>query len=155
MTAVILLFVVGVVLLASDVFVTSFFLGTLGGLAMLGGCVQAYREFGALGAGAAAVVAVVLLGVTIYLELVVLPKSRFGRGLIVQSTAGTTSQPELATAAQVVGRPAQSLTVLAPSGYVLVEGRRYEAFCQSGHVPKGAALRVVGVDNFRLIVSKT
>jgi membrane-bound serine protease (ClpP class) len=53
----------------------------------------------------------------------------------------------------VVGRPAEALTTLAPSGYVAVDGRRYEAFCQSGHAAKGATLRVVGVDNFRLIVS--
>jgi membrane-bound ClpP family serine protease len=37
---------------------------------------------------------------------------------------------------------------------VLVEGRRYEAFSRSGHVTKGSALQVVGLDNFRLIVSQ-
>jgi membrane-bound ClpP family serine protease len=43
--------------------------------------------------------------------------------------------------------------MLSPSGYVRVDGRRYEAFCQSGQVPMGAALEIVGADNFRLIVS--
>jgi membrane-bound ClpP family serine protease len=55
----------------------------------------------------------------------------------------------------VVGKPATADTTLAPSGYVLVDGRRYEAFCRSGHVAKGEVLRVIGADNFRLIVSKT
>ena len=71
-----------------------------------------------------------------------------GRGLVVQSTVSSTSQPLLAATAAVVGKPAEALTTLAPSGYVLVEGRRYEAFCQSGHVAKGTALRVHGRGQF-------
>jgi membrane-bound ClpP family serine protease len=54
-----------------------------------------------------------------------------------------------------VGKAAEAITPLVPSGYVLVEGRRYEAFSQSGHATKGATLRVVGLDNFRLIVTKS
>jgi membrane-bound serine protease (ClpP class) len=50
---------------------------------------------------------------------------------------------------------AEAETPLVPTGYVRVEGRRYEAFCPAGHVAKGAMLRVAGQDNFRLIVTKT
>ena len=46
-------------------------------------------------------------------------------------------------------------SLLAPGGYVRIEDRRYEAFCRSGHAAVGARLKVVGLDNFRLIVSKT
>ena len=45
--------------------------------------------------------------------------------------------------------------MLSPSGYIRVEGKRYEAFCQSGQAPAGTPLEVVGADNFRLIVSPT
>jgi membrane-bound ClpP family serine protease len=154
MTTIVLLFLVGIVLLAGDVFVTSFLLAVLGAVAMFAGCVFAYQDYGVFGAGLATGVALVLLAVTIYVELVVLPKTRFGRGLVVQSTVSSTSQPLPADTAAVVGKPAEALTTLAPTGYVRVEGRRYEAFCQSGHVPKGTALQVTGVVNFRLIVSK-
>jgi membrane-bound ClpP family serine protease len=155
MTAVILLFLVGVVLLAADVFAASFLLAILGGVLMLIGCVVAYQVMGATAAGVATLAAVALLGVTIYLELIVLPRTRFGRGLVVEAKVDATSQPPVAPSEAVVGRNAEALTTLAPSGYVAVEGRRYEAFCQSGHAAKGTPLRVVGVDNFRLIVSKT
>ena len=121
---------------------------------MLGGCVVAYRDFGLAGAVAAAVAAAILLGATVYFELVILPKTRFGRGLVVHSTSGATSQPPLA-AADIVGQDALAITTLAPSGYVTVEGRRYEAFCQSGHAAVGARLRVIGLDNFRLIVTQS
>ena len=45
--------------------------------------------------------------------------------------------------------------MLSPSGFIDIDGRRYEAFCQSGQVPAGTALKVTGADNFRLIVSQT
>jgi len=152
-TEILLLFLAGIALLAADVFVTSFILAAVGGVAMLGGCALAYRGYGALGATLAAAAAVALLGGTVYFELFILPKTRLGRGLVVHSTQTATSQPPVASADAVIGRAAEALTTLAPSGYVMVDGRRYEAFCQSGHAAKGAVLRVTGADNFRLIVS--
>ena len=154
MTLILLLFIVGIMLLAADIFVSSFVMAAVGGVAMVAGCVIAYRDFGILAAGLAAVTALVLLGGAIYIELVLLPKTRVGKGLVVESTSGSSSQPPLAKDAAVVGKQAIADTTLAPSGYVLVDGQRYEAFCRTGHVARGAALRVVGMDNFRLIVAK-
>lgn len=154
MNAIILLFLLGVLLLAAEVFMPGAVLGLFGGAAMVAGCIVAFREFGTVGGAMATALALVLLGLTLYLELVWLPKSRFGKKLVVQSASDATSQPPLAHPATVVGKPAEAVTTLAPSGYVLVDGKRYEAFCQAGHVPKGSTLRVVGLDNFRLIVTK-
>jgi membrane-bound ClpP family serine protease len=153
MTGILILFLVGVVLLALDVFASSFILAVGGAGVMFAAAAVAYRDFGAAAAGGAALAALALLVLTIYLELVVLPRTAFGRGLVVHSTTGAAQAP-LAVAEAVVGWEATALTTLAPSGYVLVEGKRYEAFCQSGHADKGAVLRVTGIDNFRLIVSK-
>ena len=47
----------------------------------------------------------------------------------------------------------KTLTMLSPSGYVLVNGQRYDAFCQNGQVPAGTQLEIIGADSFRLIVS--
>jgi membrane-bound serine protease (ClpP class) len=99
----------------------------------------------------AGVAAVALLGGAIYIELVLLPKTRLGRGLVVESTSGSTPA---APSASLVGKPATADTTLAPSGYVLVDGIRYEAFCRTGLAARGDGLRVIGMDNFRLIVSK-
>lgn len=154
MNAILLLFLLGVLLLAGEVFLPGAIMGILGALCMAAGCVISFLELGAGGGVIATVVAVALLGVTLYLELVWLPQTRFGRKLVVQSTVDATSQPPLADKEAVVGKAAEAMTPLVPSGFVLVEGRRYEAFSQSGHIAKGAALRVVSLDNFRLIVTK-
>ncbi len=155
MNAILILFLLGVVLLAGEVFVPGAVLGILGAISMFAGCVISFLQLGTGYGMLATVVALALLGLTLYVELVWLPKTRFGRKLIVHATVDATSQPPLADKAAVVGKAAEAMTALVPSGFVLVEGRRYEAFSQSGHVPKGAILRVSGLDNFRLIVTKS
>ena len=155
MNAILILFLLGVLLLAGEVFLPGAIVGIFGALCMLAGCVFSFMQLGTGYGMLATAVALALLGLTLYVELVWLPKTRFGRKLIVESTVDATSQPPLADKAQVVGKMGEALTALVPSGYVLVEGRRYEVFSQSGHVAKGTTVRVAGLDNFRLIVTKT
>lgn len=154
MNLILLLFLLGALLLAGEVFVPGAILGVIGAVCMFAGCGLSFARFGVSGGLLATAIALALLGLMLYVELIWLPKTRLGKKLIVQSKVDATSQPALAQSAEVVGKVAEAVTPLVPSGYVLVEGRRYEAFSQSGHVPKGAPLRVVGLDNFRLIVTK-
>lgn len=154
MTAVVLLFIVGVMLLGAEVLLPGAVAGIIGGIALLLGSVLAFSEFG-LGIGLlATLAALALVGAMLYVELVWLPRTRVGRDLVVQSTIDAQSQPPIASA-DVVGQRATALTTLAPSGFVTVGGKRYEAFCRSGLAARGAELTVVGLDNFRLIVSET
>ncbi len=155
MTAIVLLFIVGTLLLAGEVFLPGGVAGTIGAVGLLAGCWLAFSEYGPGIGSLATAAACVLLALALYVELVWLPRSKIGRGLIVQWTNTGQSQPPPAEAAKVVGLPAVALTTLAPSGYVSVAGRRYEAYCRSGHATRGAALTVEGVDNFQLIVSET
>lgn len=152
MNAIIILFLTGALLLAAEVFLPGAIAGIMGALALLTGSILSFREFGFGGGLVASAAAVTLVALMLYIELVVLPKTSFGRKLVVQATVDATSQPPPAHLEAVMDKPAEALTTLAPSGYVLIDGRRYEAFCRSGHAAKGAALRVVGMDNFRLIV---
>lgn len=154
MNAILLFFLIGVILLAAEIFLPGAVAGILGALSMAAGCVISFVLFGPGGGTIATVVALILLGLTLYLELVWLPNTSFGKKLIVQAKVVAVSQPPLANPGMVVGKTAEALTTLSPSGYVLVEGRRYEAFCRSGQVPKGTMLRVIGIDNFRVIVTQ-
>lgn len=154
MTTVVLLFSLGIVLLVFEVFVPGGVLGVLGGFAMLGGCATAFYQFGPSGGGLAVGLALAVLGAALYAEFVLLPRTRWGKKLFLQQAVDATSQPPPAEADKVVGRLVEAVTTLAPSGYVLLDGRRYEARSQSGLVAKGATVRVVAVDNFHLIVSQ-
>lgn len=154
MTLIVLLFLVGTLLLAGEVFLPGGIVGTLGGVALIAGCWLAFTDHGAGIGSLATVAALTLVALALYLELVWLPRTRVGRDLVVGATIDSQSQPMPAVAREVVGKAAVALTSLLPSGYVSVEGRRYEAYCRSGHAIRGASLQVVGVDNFRLIVTE-
>ena len=155
MNAIIILFVIGALLMAAEIFLPGAIAGIIGAIALLAGSLLSFREFGLAGGLVATFGAVALVGLMLYLELIVLPRTAFGRRMVVQATVDATSQPPLADLAAVLDKPGEAITTLAPSGYVLIDGRRYEAFCRSGLVAKGAPVRVVGVDNFRVIVTQS
>jgi membrane-bound ClpP family serine protease len=151
---ILLLFLLGLVFLFFEVFTPGPIFGILGGLTLIGGSTMAFINYGAHGALLAALSAIAAVGATLYAELVWLPKTRFAQKLSIKSTSGSINRQLPVPPGEVVGKAAEALTTLAPSGYVLVEGRRYEAFSQSGHVARGEQLLVAGVDNLRLIVTK-
>jgi len=154
MSAVLILFVVGIVCLVLEFFAPGVVLGVLGGISMVAGCVLAFVNLSATWAALVVIAAFVVLGVFLYAEFVILPKSRFGKKFFLAGgDRSKTSQPMLAEKEDVVGKMCVTLTALAPSGYVQLDGKRFEAFSQSGFAAKGEALRVVSLDNFRLIVT--
>ncbi len=153
MTAIVLLFLTGALLLTAEVFLPGAIAGIVGAVALVAGSVLAFTNYGPTLGTLACLGAAVLIGAMLYVELVWLPKTKFGRRLVVEATVD--AQATVAASREVIGKSASALTTLAPSGIVAVDGRRYEAFSRSGHAARGATLTVVDVDNFRLIVSET
>ncbi len=154
MTLVITLFAVGVLLVAIEVIVPGGVLGILGGIALLAGVVTSFVQFGVAGGSLATGVALLIGALTIYLEFVLLPKTRLARKFSLAETVAGTSQPPPADRDAVLGRECVAVTTLAPSGYVELDGKRYEAFCRSGYAEMGTPLRIVDLDTFRLVVTK-
>lgn len=153
MELIVLLFLLGIVLLVAEVFMPGAVLGIIGAVSMIAGCVVSFSQFGAPGGLLATAAALLLLGVALWLEFRVIPRSRLGRHLFIRETVSSTSQAPVGNDS-MVGNEGDTLTVLAPSGYVMVGGRRYEAFSNSGHLEAGTRIRVAGHDTFRLIVTK-
>jgi len=152
-TTILVLFGIGVLMLSLEIFLPGGVLGVAGGLTMLVATWLAFRAHGAMGGALGLLAAGGLTALTFYLELVVLPRTRLGRGLVLSSeVTGRASQPGDAS---LIGRPCEAATALAPSGFVIVDGRRHEAFSRDGFIEAGTQLVVHGADNFRLIVSKS
>ena len=152
-TAVIVLFAAGLVLLGLEVIVPGAVLGIAAVVALLAGVAVAWVEHGSSGgllALAAAVFAVIAL---LYFEFCILPRTRIGRRMFLNKAIDGASQPPVAAnAADVVGREAVAVTALGPTGIVQIDGRRYEARCDSGFAEAGARLRVARVETFQLVV---
>lgn len=153
MNAIVILFVAGVMLLGFEVFVPGAILGILGGVALLAGVIVAFTVYGSSGGLVALGGALALTAALLVVEFVWLPRTAFGQRFFLRAQISSTSQPPLGEAT-LIGSTAEAVTPLSPSGFVMVGGRRYEAFSQSGQVQVGESLRVVGVDNFRIIVNK-
>ncbi len=153
MTAIVLLLALGIVLVLLEVIVPGGVLGVLGVLAMLGGCVLAFFDLGAEGGWIATAAAIGALGVSLFIEFKGLPRTRWGKKLFLERAIDGASQEKPAEEA-IVGKTGEAVTMMAPTGYVMIEGRRYEAASQSGLIAKGVAVRVVGVNNFHLIVAQ-
>ncbi len=155
MTAILLLFLIGMLFLAAEVLVPGAILGTAGGVLLFAGCVVAFVKYDT-GGGLLAVGAAILLAfVTFFIEFRVLPRTAIGKRAFLNREITATSPPVAAGAEELAGKSAEALTMLSPTGYVLIDGRRYEAFCQSGQAPAGSRLKVTGADNFRIIVTQT
>lgn len=153
MNAIVLLFLCGALLLTAEVLLPGAVAGIIGGCALLLGSVLSFMEFGAVGGSIATLIAIAMVGVMLYVELVWLPRTRLGRTMVVEATVGGQSQPPPAPP-EIVGQSGTTMTMLAPSGVIEIAGKRYEAFSRSGLVNRGTAVTVIGVDNFRLIVSE-
>jgi membrane-bound ClpP family serine protease len=151
-TPVLVLFAVGLVLLGFEVIVPGAVMGIIGGLFLLGGVGLAFVQHGADGGLLALGVAIVAVGALVYFEFRILPRTRVGKRMFLKAAVEATSQPAVAASETVVGKAARAVTALAPTGLVEIEGRRYEARCDSGFADEGARLRVVRVESFQLVV---
>lgn len=150
MTMIAVFFVIGLVLLGFEVFLPGGILGVMGGLALLGGCAMAFVEFGLAGGLLAVLVVVVAVAVMLYFEFAILPKTAMGKRLFLRSAVAGTSSPQRER--DFVGSLGITATALAPTGYITINGRRHEAHSRSGFLDEGVPVKVVGADNFRLIV---
>lgn len=153
MTWIILLVAVGITLIALEIIIPGGILGAIGAICILAGCVLSFSEFGALGGLISTSVILTLTGITIWLVIRVFSKTSLGQRAFLTKSVSAVSSTYGAEAKQLIGKTGVAQTTLAPSGYITIEGKRYEAFCQSGLIESGTALKVVDADNFRLIVS--
>jgi membrane-bound ClpP family serine protease len=153
-TWIILLFAIGIIFVLFEVIVPGGVFGVLGGVAMIAGCVLAFRNYGMSGGFIALGTGVAVLGLGLWIEFAILPRTRLGRRAFLQaSITGRSTHAPVDTS--LVGREGETLTALAPSGVVLLDGRKYEAFSQAGFLERGVRVKVQGFDNFRLIVVRS
>jgi len=153
MTTIVIFFVVGVLFIAAEVFLPGGIVGAIGGLVIMGGVIQAYSEFGAQGAFIAAIAAILLLVGALYFEFKVLPNTRMGSHLFLKDSVQ--ARVDYSDAADdIIGQICTTVTALGPTGFVIVNGKRLEAFSKSGFIEKNTEVKVTGRDNFRIIVSK-
>lgn len=159
----ILLFVIGLILIALEIFVIPGF-----GIAGVSGIVLVVAGFflslldnvnfnfeGVSTADTGRATLTVLIGFVLGTVSVVWLSSRIGaKGLfrhvaLVTDLENTTSSPVLT---DLIGKEGIAYTVLRPSGKVTIEGELYDAVSESGYIEKGTSVRVVRFENAQVYV---
>lgn len=152
-TLIIALYVVGILLVLFEVILPGGIAGTIGGIGMLIGAILAFREYGPIGGAAGLAAGLLVLGLGLLIEFKILPKTRLGKRMFLSASV-TGRSTERPTDTTLIGRICETTTALAPSGFVILDGKKYEAFSQSGFIECGHQVTVKGSDNFRLIVAE-
>ena len=153
MITIILLFLAGVILIGSEVFLPGGFLGASGGAVLIGGIAVSYSEFGSFIAFNSTIVAITLVVLALFFEFKILPKTPMGKQLFMSGSIKDSTTYSKA-GDDVVGQTGRTVTALGPTGFVLLGGKKLEAASKSGFIEKNEEVKVTGKDNFRITVSK-
>ena len=144
------LFVAGFLLIAAEVFVPGFIVGTLGFLCLAASVGLVFYQHGALAGFLAAIAAATFSigGMMIWLNI--LPKTFIGRRIILsrQQTSGPARE------AGLVGETGVAITALRPSGTARIAGKRVDVTAVGDFLEQGAALVVVAADGLRVAVRR-
>ena len=153
MSTIITLILIALLLFVFEIFMPGGVLAMIGALIIFWACFIAHAEFGlAVALYVFFLSAFLSIGIIVF-GLKFLPQTRFGKSLFLRGKIKGTSNIPQATDA-IIGKTGETLTALVPTGMVTIDGKKYEAFSQSGFLQKGNSIKVVKRDNFRLIVEK-
>jgi membrane-bound ClpP family serine protease len=152
MSLIIGLIITAFVLFFFEIFLPGGVLAVMGGIMLLAGSVLAYQELGP--AWAILIFCAGLVGALgmFFLEIRFISRSRFGKQLALQSTISAKLNP--LDDEKLVGMEGVTLTILAPSGKVEIEGRPYTAKSEEGFLEKGVPVRVLRTETFKIIVER-
>jgi len=154
----ILLFVVGFVALFIELFVPAAgMIGAAGIICMIIGTVLGYRSFGStvgtlfLTGTLIGVPAMIVIGLKLF------PKTFVGKRLILsfsqQQEEGFTSYTS-ERYDDLLGKEGEALTMLRPSGMVLIDGRKQSVVTSGELVERGERVRVIKVEGSRVVVRR-
>jgi membrane-bound serine protease (ClpP class) len=158
-----LLFALGVLLLAVEVFVTPGFgiIGGFGVLSLLAGLALSLLGPGSSAEATLSVITRVLSALLVAAIAAVallrfLPRTPFGRKLVLDmgmtAEQGYVSPPS--EDRELLGRPGLASSPLHPSGLALIDGRRIDVISEGDYIDAGEPIVVTRVDGNRIVVRK-
>ena len=149
---IIVLFVVGFALVASEVFLPGLILGTIGFFCLIASVIFVFVQYGS-SAGLLAAFLVGGLSLTGFLLwLNFFPRTFIGRRLMLK-----TRQPADLTAAAhqaMIGATGKALTPLRPSGTAQINGKRVDVTAVGDFLESGEQVVVIAADGMRVAVRR-
>lgn len=167
----IVLFAIGVLLVLLEVFIPSFGVLTVGAIVCFAFSIWGvYDPARPAAAIAMAIVAPAASIAILYFGLKYIPRTSWGRGLVLQppGDAGAPGAPAASETAALtpdggtaekellplVGAEGVAHSELRPAGVALIQGRRVDVVSEGALVDAGARIRVVAVEGNRVVVRR-
>jgi len=148
------LLLLGIVALFVEAFVPSAGMITVIGLCSVVGAVVLAFNLGNQAGVIFLGLSIVLVPASLILAFSLLPKSRWGKRLSLQ----TTQTPESGYVAQdlreqqLIGKSGVATSMLRPSGTATIDGRRYDVITEGEMIESGTAIEVRSVEGNRIVV---
>jgi len=166
----IFLFAVGVLLVLLEVFLPSFGLLTVLAIVSFVVSVVEAAKISTSAAWAMACIAPVLTVVLLYYGLKVIPRTSWGRGLVLHRPADL-GEPETPSSSEsavlsdqsatdedayrvLIGKEGVARSGLRPAGLALIDGRRVDVVTEGALIENGARVKVVAVEGNRVVVRR-
>ena len=147
------LIIAGLVLMALEVYVPGFVLGSIGAMLLVVAVILCYRTYGISASVIVGILEVVLTLAIVFASLKWFPETAAGKRMILGKTQmGARSQTEREP--DLVGREGVAHTMLRPSGTALVDGKRLDVVAESGMIERGSAIKIVAVQENHFVVRK-
>ena len=151
------LFVACAVLIVAEVFIPSGGVLSICALACVAGGVVIFFKHSAAAGWIGVVAAIVMVPTLLVVAYRLLPKTRFGRQVIlappVRERGDAISDTE--ELGKLLGRAGHVQTPLRPVGMCEFDGRKVECVAESGYVPKDKKIKVIRVEGTQVTVRVT
>jgi len=145
------LIITGLVLITVDFYLPGFILGSIGAVLMLIALALIYSHYGWEWAVVAFLGEIIIGTVAGYLSIRYFPHTAAGRRMILNETQ-TDRRAQPLKPADWISREGVAETVLRPSGMALFDDERLDVVAESSMIKQGSAIRVVAVQENRLVV---
>lgn len=148
------LYVVCAALIVAEVFIPSGGLLSICALASLAGGITIFFHHSAAAGWIGVVVAVLMVPSLLAIAYKLLPRTRFGRQVILAPPVrergdAIADTPELS---QLVGRTGRVLTTMRPVGMCDFDGQRVECVAEKGYLQRDNKVRVIRVEGTQVTV---
>jgi len=148
------LFIAGITFIFIEIFVPGGIFGISGCLAIFGSIFLCFRNYPSLGFYAL-IFELVFAGMAIILALKFLPKTKFGKYVILSKKEGKNegfvSHDRLR---DMEGKHGIALTLLRPAGKAEINGKKFDVVTEGGYVQKNEKVKVVMIKGKEIVVRK-
>ena len=154
MWTIIALFITGIVFIFIEIFVPGGIFGLSGALAIFGSIFLCFRDYPSI-AFYVLLLELVFAGIAILFALKFLPKTKFGKYVILSrkegKNEGFVSHDSLE---DIKDKEGIALTLLRPAGKVKINGRKFDVVTEGGYVQKNEKVKVIMISGNKIVVRK-